>query len=272
MANASRFHVARALIAVPHRPRALHGACAEADSATLKRALFPRGAAMGSYYEDRLFGSRLEQVYDLASRRIHQYLDAEVHYVVENVQGSTRVLELGCGYGRAMKEVAPHVTRLVGNDISRGSLDLAASHLRYFRNCDLVRMDASRLAFRDGTFDAVFCIQNGISAFGRDRHQLVEEAVRVAKDGGAILFSSYSPRIWADRLEWFRAQSKAGLLGELDESRTKDGTIVCKDGFRASTVGDDEFRALFAELGLEATICEVDGSSVFARAVKKRRG
>ena len=227
---------------------------------------------MGNYYENRLFGSKLQQVYDLASPRIRQYLDSEARYVIENVQGMSRVLELGCGYGRAMREVAPHVARIAGNDISRGSLERAASYLRCSRNCDLVRMDASRLAFREGMFDAVFCIQNGISAFGRNRHELVAEAVRVAREGGVVLFSSYSPRIWADRLDWFRAQSGAGLLGEIDESRTGNGTIVCKDGFQASTVGGDEFRALFAKLGLAATIREVDGSSVFARVVKKRRG
>jgi ubiquinone/menaquinone biosynthesis C-methylase UbiE len=233
----------------------------------LKRALYHRIAAVSSYYADRLFGEKLQRVYDLASPRIRRYLDAETRFVIENVRDARRVLELGCGYGRAMKEVAPHVTRILGNDISRGSLELAASHLRRFRNCDLVRMDASRLAFRDGTFDAVFCIQNGISAFGRDRHMLVAEAVRVAEEGGVILFSSYSPRIWTDRLEWFRAQSRAGLLDEIEESQTKNGTIVCKDGFRASTVGEGEFRALFREIGLAVSIHEVDGSSVFARAV-----
>jgi 2-polyprenyl-6-hydroxyphenyl methylase/3-demethylubiquinone-9 3-methyltransferase len=227
---------------------------------------------MGSYYEDRLFGSKLRQVYDIASPRIRQYLDSEARFVIENVQGARRVLELGCGYGRAMREVAPHVARMVGNDLSRGSLELARSYLRHSRNCDLVRMDASRLAFRDETFDAVFCIQNGISAFGRDRHELVEQAVRVAKEGGVVLFSSYSPRIWADRLDWFRAQSGAGLLGEIDESRTRDGTIVCKDGFRATTVSGEEFGTRFAEVGQTATIHEVDESSIFARVVKKGHG
>ena len=236
----------------------------------MKRAFYHRIAAVSSYYADRLFGGKLQRVYDLASPRIRQYLDAETGLVIETVKGARRVLELGCGYGRAMKEVAPYVTRILGNDISRESLELAASHLRQFRNCDLVRMDASRLAFRDGTFDAVFCIQNGISAFGKDRHGLVAEAVRVAEDGGVILFSSYSPRIWADRLDWFRAQSRAGLIGEIDESQTKNGTIVCKDGFRASTVGEEEFRALFREVGLAASIHEIDRSAVFALAVKMR--
>lgn len=227
---------------------------------------------MRGYYEDRLFGSRLQQVYDLAPPRIRRYLDAEVHYVIEQAQGKSRALELGCGYGRVLKEIAPHVGRIAGIDISRGSLALAASFLRPLGNCDLFRMDASHLAFRGGRFDAVLCVQNGVSAFGVDRHRLVAEAVRVAKDGGVILFSSYSPRIWTDRLDWFRAQARAGLLGEVDESRSREGTIVCKDGFRATTVGGDEFRGLFAGLDLAATIREVDGSSVFARAVKGARG
>ncbi|HEY1197695.1 MAG TPA: class I SAM-dependent methyltransferase [Thermoplasmata archaeon] len=288
--------IARVLLAVGHRTRA---PCVEAavenpaesvqgrrhptdgrarkpilipTSAILKRTLPVHLASMGSYYEDRLYGSKLKQVYDLASPRIRLYLDSEVRYVIEQVQGASRVLELGCGYGRVVKEIAPHVARMAGNDISRASLELAASYLRSSRNCDLFRMDASQLAFRDDTFDAVICIQNGISAFGRNRHELVAEAVRVAKRGGVILFSSYSPQIWADRLDWFRAQSGAGLLGEIDESRTMDGTIVCKDGFRATTVDGEEFRALFAEVGLSATVREVDGSSVFARAVKNGRG
>jgi len=239
--------------------------------AILKRVLPVRDTSMGSYYEERLFGSKLQRVYELASPRIRQYLDAEIRYVIDHVQGASRVLELGCGYGRVMKEVAPHVTRIAGNDIARASLELAGSYLRGCRGCDIFRMDASQLAFRDGIFDAVFCIQNGISAFGVDRHGLVAEAVRVAKEGGVILFSSYSPLIWADRLDWFRAQARAGLLGELDESRSRDGTIVCKDGFRATTVGGDEFQALFAELGRAVTVHEVDGSSVFAQAVKRAR-
>jgi len=237
----------------------------------LKQASSHRTAAVSSYYADRLFGEKLQRVYDLASPRIRQYLDAETRFVIQAVEGARSVLELGCGYGRAMREVAPHVTRIVGIDISRGSLELAASHLRSFRNCELVRMDASRLALRDGAFDAVFCIQNGISAFGTDRRRLVAEAVRVTKDGGVVLFSSYSPRIWPDRLEWFRAQSRAGLLGELEESQTRDGTIVCKDGFRASTVGEEEFRGLFRATGLAPSIHEVDGSSVFAKAEKSSR-
>ena len=130
-------------------------------------------------------------------------------------------------------------------------------------------MNAVQLGFRDEAFDATICVQNGISAFGVDRPRLVAEAVRVTRAGGRILFSTYSPRIWADRLEWFRSQAREGLIGAVDESRTKEGTIVCRDGLRLSAASGDEFRALFEHQGQLAHIREVDRSSVFAEVVRR---
>lgn len=227
----------------------------------------PRGA-MAAYYEERLSGERLVQCYALASPRIQRYLDSEIRFVVEQLGGSSGVLELGCGYGRALARVAPAVGILVGNDVSENSLHLARTYLSKAANCQVVRMDASRMGFRSGAFDGVFCIQNGISAFGTDQRRLAAEAVRVTREGGRVLFSSYSPRIWDARLAWFEAQSRAGLLGEIDRSRTGDGVIICKDGFRATTVDGAGFERLFAGLGRSVTTEEVDGSSLFGIVVK----
>jgi SAM-dependent methyltransferase len=224
----------------------------------------------GGYYRERLSGFRLFRCYEVASDRIRRYLSAEVGFVVSNVGGAGLVLELGCGYGRVMKKVSKFVGWIVGNDVSRESLEFASSYMEGCRNHDVFLMDASRMGFGSGVFDCVFCVQNGISAFGVDKRRLIREAVRVTKDGGVVLFSSYSPKVWEARLEWFRRQSLFGLVGEIDEERTCDGTIVCRDGFRATTVGGDEFVELFSELGLDASIIEVDESSVFCRAVKKK--
>ena len=223
---------------------------------------------MKDYYEDRLSGEALQKCYELAPPRIRRYLDDEVRFVAETLQGSRSVLELGCGYGRVMKRVSLVVPWIVGCDTSRRSLLLATSFMAPRQNFSLVRADASRLAFREAVFDAVFCIQNGISAFQVDRGRLVAEAVRVTRSGGSIVFSSYSPQIWEERLDWFREQARAGLIGEIDEARTGDGTIVCTDGFRATTVGAAEFIGLYTHLGLRPTVREVDGSSVFAVASK----
>jgi len=226
---------------------------------------------MSEYYEDKLSAERLRKCYEIAPPRIRRYLDAETSFARERVRGSGRVLELGCGYGRAMKSVVANANLAVGCDTSMNSLVYARSYLHPSRSFGLVCADASLLPFRPGIFDAVFCIQNGISAFGVNRRELVAEAIRVTRLRGRILFSSYSHRIWKERLAWFRAQSKAGLVGEIDEAATGHGTIVCKDGFRATTVSRAEFRRLFSDAGTTPRIEEIDGSSVFCLVRKQSR-
>jgi 2-polyprenyl-6-hydroxyphenyl methylase/3-demethylubiquinone-9 3-methyltransferase len=124
-------------------------------------------------------------------------------------------------------------------------------------------MNALLLGFKDKCFDLVACIQNGISAFKVDQEELLREALRVTRPGGRVLFSSYSEKFWPDRLNWFRIQSDHGLLGEIDDKATGDGIIVCKDGFRATTVGPADFCRLTSGIGIACTIEEVDESSIF---------
>jgi ubiquinone/menaquinone biosynthesis C-methylase UbiE len=224
----------------------------------------------GIYYKDKLSAAKLLKCYEIATPRIKQYLDAEIQFVISNLCDTDLVLELGCGYGRVMKPVSPFVSRIVGNDISRESLELVKSYMKPCKNYRIIQMDASNMAFRPCTFDAVLCIQNGISAFGVDKKRLIGESIRVTKSNGIILFSSYSNKIWKDRLDWFRKQSQIGLLGEIDEERTCDGTIVCKDGFRATTLSGNQFVELFDEFQLNASIYEVDESSIFCKVVKDK--
>ncbi len=84
---------------------------------------------------------------------------------------------------------------------------------------------------------------------------------------GTALFASYSPNLWDRRPEWFRIQAEHGLVGKIHEQATGDGVIVCKDRLTASTVSLDEFKALSSELGLSATIAEVDDSGLFCEIV-----
>jgi len=221
-----------------------------------------------TYYREKLSANRLVRCYEVAPPRIKQYLDAEIKFTITNLHGGDLVLELGCGYGRVMREVSRFVSHVVGNDVSKESLDFARSYLGGCPNYTVSLMDASEMAFRSCTFDVVFCVQNGISAFGVDMRRLVAESVRVTKVDGTILFSSYSPRIWGARLEWFRRQSQLGLIGEIDEGKSRDGKIFCKDGFTATTVSSNCFVELFNEFRLDASIIEVDQSSIFCKVTK----
>jgi SAM-dependent methyltransferase len=218
---------------------------------------------MEGYYSTTLSAERLKRCYDIAPERTRQYLESEIQYVLSHVDPRASVLELGCGYGRLLSRLAERCHMLVGIDTSYDSLRMAVGMLSNYGTIHLFQMDAGRLGLSSKSFDVTVCIQNGISAFRLDPLLLVSEAIRVTKPGGLCLFSSYSDKFWDARLEWFRIQSDERLLGDIDWDLTKEGEIVCKDGFRATTYRPDDFKRIAEALGVRMTLAEIDGSSLF---------
>jgi 2-polyprenyl-6-hydroxyphenyl methylase/3-demethylubiquinone-9 3-methyltransferase len=188
------------------------------------------------YYSRKLSGERLELCYELAPPRVRQYLSAEIEHVMSVIPRGGVVSELGCGYGRALERLAKAASLVIGIDNSVDSLRLARDRLGALTNVAVAGMDASKPGLKQATFDVVCCIQNGISSFHVDPRALMAASVSITKPGGKVLFSSYSDEFWEHRLEWFRIQSSHGLVGEIDEAVSRDGTIVCRDGFTATTV------------------------------------
>ena len=82
---------------------------------------------MDNYYAKHLHATRLLLVYQTDIERVRQYLDAEIAFVRGHLTGSERVLELGAGYGRILRELAPFAASLVGIDISEDSVALGRS-------------------------------------------------------------------------------------------------------------------------------------------------
>lgn len=218
---------------------------------------------VAGYYDRTLAGDRLRRCYEVAPPAVRRYLEAEIAHVHSWTRHARTVLELGCGYGRVLRELAREPELIVGIDTSSVSLELAKSYLADVGPVNLALMDAVQPGFGAGTFDVVCCIQNGVSAFAVDQRRLLSSAVALTRPGGTVLFSSYADRFWPARLEWFRIQAAEGLVGEIDEAATGDGVIVCRDGFRSTTVGPTRFSELTDGLGSRIRVREVDGSSVF---------
>ena len=223
---------------------------------------------MTDYYSDKLSAERLKRVYEIAPPRVKQYFEAEVNHVLQKIHNQDLVLELGCGYGRILSSLAKKAKSVFGIDTSLSSLLLGKELLSHNSNCFFAQMNAVQLSFPNNIFDVVVCMQNGISAFHVNQKKLILESLRVTKSNGIVLFSSYSEKFWNDRLEWFRLQSDAGLLGEINYDKTNNGNIVCKDGFTATTVGIDQFKALTSDIdNVIVNLEEVDDSSLFCEII-----
>lgn len=217
---------------------------------------------MDNYYARGLNAERLEEVYRTGFPRVRAYLRAEIDFVLKNIQDFESVLEVGAGYGRIMRELAPHAATVTGVDISEANVAYGREYLHGCFNCALLAMDAHELAF-DVEFDVALCLQNGLSAIKGNPRNLAGRCLAAVKPGGMVLFSTYSPRFWDHRLAWFREQAAKGLVGELDEAATGNGCIVCRDGFVGTTFSEEELAEVGRFSGCRFAIKEVDGASLF---------
>jgi len=220
------------------------------------------GEAVKNYYSGKLNAALLMEVYRTDLERVRQYLQAEISYVAGYLTGTERVLELGAGYGRIMKEIAPFAASILGLDISVDSVLFGREYLKDIPNCSLETADAHLIEYRS-EFEMVLCLQNGLSAMKGDPLNLVTRGVNALVKGGKAFFSTYSDKFWGPRVEWFEEQANKGLLGEIDRERTKDGKIVCLDGFTATTFSRDDLDGMGRATGLPYVIEEVDESSLF---------
>lgn len=216
-----------------------------------------------NYYAQKLNSANLFKVYETQLPRVKQYLAAEIDFVRGELSGDENVLELGAGYGRILKEIAPYVNQIRGIDISADSVELGREYLRGIPNAAIDVLDAHKITMKN-EFDIVLCLQNGLSAMKGEPEKLVRLTLEALKPGGKAYFSSYSPKFWDNRLEWFKEQSEKGLLGEIDFEKTHNGNIVCKDGFRAGTFLESDLKLLGEGVaGNSYRLAEVDESSVF---------
>lgn len=101
-------------------------------------------------------------------------------------------LDLSCGPGamaRALAAAAPGAL-VVGLDISRAMLDVAAQRTKGYTNVVLVRADAHQLPFVDGAFGGV---NNAGALHAYDDPELVfKEIKRVLRPGGLYVGSTFA--------------------------------------------------------------------------------
>lgn len=214
-----------------------------------------------NYYQSKLNSQKLFMVYETDISRVKQYLHAEIDYVKKSLRGNENILELGAGYGRIVKELAPACASIVGIDISEESIELGNEYLKDIPNARMKKMDVHDLTFKE-SFDVILCLQNGLSSM-RLSFKTIKSIMDLVSPGGLLFFSSYSEKFWDIRLKWFQEQASKGLLGEIDIEKTKDGVIICKDGFKATTSSPEQLKKLGERLAYPFKIEEVDESSLF---------
>ena len=138
----------------------------------------------------------------------------------------TRILDLGCGAGRHLVELAGVGYRPTGLDLSMPMLE-AATAAGISR---LVRADMRRLPFRAGSFDVVASYFTSFGYFDRETEdlQVLREVRRILVTGGTFLLDFMNAHQVVASLRSKDRRSVSGVEVVQERRLVADGRIVEK--------------------------------------------
>ena len=159
---------------------------------------------MTGYQED--YSAKDPSLYDIEARTIKaQKIFRVIDDFCVNDPGTCQCLDIGCSAGINTNFLADHVRDAVGLDIDGPAI--RSGYMRKKQNCDFIIGDATRLPFKDATYDIVIC--NHIYEHVPDADTLMDEIFRVLKPGGFCYFGAgnrfciIEPHYRLPFLSWF---------------------------------------------------------------------
>lgn len=166
-----------------------------------------------------------------------------------------RILEIGCGIGTIVAELAKQGIDIRGTDISQVAIEYGRTKYPGIR---LEVQPAEELPYEDGAFDVVLSFDLFEHIARIDRH--VGEVHRVLKPGGYYLFQT--PNKWSNAvfetlnhktLKWRRVHPSLHTPGQLRRRLTKHGFEA---RFVKMNPVNEFARAKFRKLGPLARVIE----------------
>jgi SAM-dependent methyltransferase len=166
----------------------------------LRVPLDTRGSAVRDFYSLAPFpGYPPRDSYPALRARARR--SAFARLLDEAIAPDATVLEVGCGTGQMTLFLATGERLVVGADLSRASLLLAAEAARRFGTCRsrFVELDLRAPALRPGSFDVVYC--SGVLHHTPDPAASFGAVARLVRAGGVLVVGLYNAYArWPHRL------------------------------------------------------------------------
>ena len=146
-----------------------------------------------------------------------------------------RLLDVACGAGALVGDVAPHVARAVGTDLSEGMLSLARERVLQRpdapANVEFRQGPSDELPFADDDFTAVVCT-TALHHFP-DAERSIAEMARVLGPGGRVVIGDMCrDRVTTKIADPIWRRFEAGHVGM--KTRREIGGMLERSGLRVS--------------------------------------
>ena len=130
---------------------------------------------------------------------------AEKHFIAKYFTKKGKILDVGCGTGRTTIPLVKMGYNVVGVDFAPKMISLAKKIAKKKKlKISYEVGDATKLQFKDKTFDCVFFSNNGWTQIpGREKRlQALQEMKRVCKSQGIVMFTAH-PRVFSRQFNFF---------------------------------------------------------------------
>ena len=116
-----------------------------------------------------------------AHPKIKDWFQKEIEYLKKNIKPNSKILDVGCGFGRHIEILAGFSKEVVGIDNNSDMIRKAKDRLSNFKNVKLFLQDAQNLDFEDDYFDYIICLTNTFGNFPDIKEKVLKEMKRVCK-------------------------------------------------------------------------------------------
>ncbi len=199
--------------------------------------------------ENRRYYDTFAEVYERHRHDgYHRWLDTRTVAMLTPAVTGRRALEVGCGTGLILREVAAIAEHAVGLDLSHGMLRAARE-----RGLDVVQGSATQLPFADGSFDVTYSFK--VLAHVPDLGTALREMVRVTAPGGQLFVELYNTESLRYLVRRFRPAGSVGQntdekdvftrfyrRSEIEALLPADVTVERIEGLRVATLAPQAFR------------------------------
>ena len=188
----------------------------------------------------------------------------EKKFLLENFPKNSVVLDVGCGFGRVVKTLAPISKKIIGIDNDEEAITKSKEELRGNENVEIKFGDAENLDFDDQSFDVVTCLGATPSNFGKTREKIFLEIKRVLKKKGLFLTSVYNDDALKERLSYYEKY----YPGQYKVNRDTGYVVVC-DKFVSEQFSKEQITNILEENGFEVLEVIKEGVFNIVRSNKK---
>lgn len=204
----------------------------------------------------------IKKVYELAPPAVCEFFAHEERLLNGALSDCARVLEIGCGNGRALHAV-PQQAQYTGIDIG---FPYILDARREYPDHNWVCADACRLPFAAAMFNAVFCIQNTLGNMPGIEADVLRESFRVCGPSGKVILGVYSEDSFEIRKQWYDRLIAAGIFARVWLDPNFPRIARSDTGWSSRCFDQNELTQLFERNGAHPGVIRVDGFSYFCIA------